>query len=94
MAALAASGASAAQVNRGCTRADVVRAVRLLKDAGYKLDLHLMPNLPGASPEIDRAMFDEALTDPDLQADQWKARRGGRSLILFPLFYFLTLPLI
>lgn len=33
-----------------------------------QIDIHLMPNLPGASPEIDREMFDRVLSDPDLQA--------------------------
>jgi radical SAM superfamily enzyme YgiQ (UPF0313 family) len=45
------------RINRGCTTADAKRAIRLLKDACYKIDIHLMPNLPGASPEIDRRMF-------------------------------------
>ena len=43
------------KINRGCTTADTVAAVRRLKDAGYKIDIHLMPNLPGASAEQDRA---------------------------------------
>lgn len=33
-----------------------------------------MPNLPGATVEGDKAMFDRVLSDPDLQADQWKVR--------------------
>ena len=36
------------QINRGCTTADAIRAIRLLKDSCYKIDIHLMPNLPGA----------------------------------------------
>jgi histone acetyltransferase (RNA polymerase elongator complex component) len=31
-----------------------------------------MPDLPGATPELDRLMFDDVLDNPDLQADQWK----------------------
>jgi histone acetyltransferase (RNA polymerase elongator complex component) len=34
-------------INRGCTTADTVRAMRLLKDAAFKIDFHLMPDLPG-----------------------------------------------
>ena len=49
-----------------------LQAIALLKDCGYKLDLHLMPNLPGASAELDARMFHEVLTDEWLQADQWK----------------------
>lgn len=61
-----------AKINRGSTHADMVRAVRLLKDACYKLDIHIMPNLPGASVDLDKAMFERVLGDEELQADQWK----------------------
>jgi len=60
------------KINRGCTTADTARALRLLKDACYKVDIHLMPNLPGADVETDRAMFERVLGDEALQADQWK----------------------
>uniref|UniRef100_A0AAV1TAN3 tRNA carboxymethyluridine synthase n=1 Tax=Peronospora matthiolae TaxID=2874970 RepID=A0AAV1TAN3_9STRA len=60
------------KINRGCTTADAVRALKLLRDCCYKTDIHLMPNLPGSDPEKDRAMFDYVLQSPDLQADQWK----------------------
>jgi len=60
------------RINRGCTTADTKRALRLLKDSCYKVDIHLMPNLPGANPELDRQMFETVLADEDLQADQWK----------------------
>ncbi|KAJ8601189.1 hypothetical protein CTAYLR_003217 [Chrysophaeum taylorii] len=59
-------------VNRGHGRAETATALRLLKDACYKVDIHLMPNLPGATPEKDIAMFDDVLSSEDLQADQWK----------------------
>ena len=60
------------KINRGCTNADTERALRLLKDACYKVDIHLMPNLPGSDPERDAAMFARVLDDEALQADQWK----------------------
>lgn len=59
-------------INRGSTNADSVRATRLLKDAGFKIDYHLMPDLPGSTPSTDMKMFDYVLSSPDLQADQWK----------------------
>lgn len=59
-------------INRGCTTADAIAATRLLKDAGFKIDYHLMPDLPGTTPENDLKMFDYVLSSPDLQADQWK----------------------
>jgi ELP3 family radical SAM enzyme/protein acetyltransferase len=59
-------------VNRQSTREDAANAIKLLKDSCFKVDIHLMPDLPGASPNIDKAMFDDVLTSPYLQADQWK----------------------
>ena len=58
--------------NRECTTAEVIRAMKLCKDECFKIDIHLMPDLPGSSPEKDREMFERVLSDPDLQADQWK----------------------
>ncbi len=60
------------KVNRGCTNAHSMEALRLLKDTCYKVDVHLMPNLPGASLEADETMFQDMLHHPGLQADQWK----------------------
>ena len=60
------------KINRKCTTSQVKEALRLLKDSCYKVDIHLMPNLPGSSPEKDMAMFDNVLYNEDLQADQWK----------------------
>lgn len=39
-------------------------ALRLLKNACYKVDIHLMPNLPGASVELDREMFQQVCDHP------------------------------
>mmetsp|Transcript_2602 Transcript_2602/g.2960 ORF Transcript_2602/g.2960 Transcript_2602/m.2960 type:complete len:676 (+) Transcript_2602:94-2121(+) len=60
------------KINRGCTTEDTKKALKLLKDSCYKIDIHLMPNLPGSNPEKDAEMFRQVLYDPDLQADQWK----------------------
>lgn len=59
-------------VNRQSTREDTRNAIKLLKDSCFKVDIHLMPDLPGATPALDRVMFDDVLSDPYLQADQWK----------------------
>ena len=49
--------------------AEIRQATRQLKDAGFKVAYHLMPNLPGATPESDlesaRRLFDEAAYRPD-----------------------------
>eukprot|EP00308_Calcidiscus_leptoporus_P021320 CAMPEP_0119361664 /NCGR_PEP_ID=MMETSP1334-20130426/8920_1 /TAXON_ID=127549 /ORGANISM="Calcidiscus leptoporus, Strain RCC1130" /LENGTH=662 /DNA_ID=CAMNT_0007376737 /DNA_START=32 /DNA_END=2020 /DNA_ORIENTATION=+ len=60
------------KINRGCTTQHAITALRRLKDACYKVDVHLMPNLPGSSMALDQAMFERMLSDADLQADQWK----------------------
>ncbi|KAJ1638311.1 hypothetical protein T492DRAFT_944889 [Pavlovales sp. CCMP2436] len=59
-------------INRGAYDSDTVRALRLLKDACFKVDVHLMPNLPGATPDLDTAMFKTMSFGADHQADQWK----------------------
>ena len=42
---------------RGHTSADTLRATALLRAAGFKIVLHWMPNLLGATPESDRQDF-------------------------------------
>jgi len=59
-------------VNRKCYTKDTINAIRLLKQAGIKVVVHLMPDLPGSTPEQDKWMFDEAINNPDLQFDDIK----------------------
>jgi len=59
-------------VNRKCYTKHTIQAIRLLKQAGLKVVVHLMPDLPGSSPEQDKWMFDEAINNPDLQFDDIK----------------------
>jgi ELP3 family radical SAM enzyme/protein acetyltransferase len=60
------------KINRGHTIETAYNAIKLLKDNGYKVDIHLMPNLPGSSYEQDIQMLNDALYDDRLQADQLK----------------------
>ena len=60
------------KINRGCTTADAVKAVALLKQHCFKVDIHLMPDLPFSSVEADMDMFDFVLDTEHLQADHWK----------------------
>ena len=46
------------KINRGHTIEQLLWAMRYLKDNCFKIDIHIMPDLPGASPEIDKDMFD------------------------------------
>jgi ELP3 family radical SAM enzyme/protein acetyltransferase len=59
-------------VNRQCYLKDTFRAIKNLKDVGLKVDIHVMPQLPGASPNDDESMFIELIHNEDLQADQIK----------------------
>jgi len=60
------------KINRKCYTKDTIRAIRLLKQCGFKVVVHLMPDLPGSSPELDLDMFERAITDPDVQFDDVK----------------------
>lgn len=44
-------------INRKCTTERYINGLKLLKDVGYKVDIHIMANLPFSSPEIDRRML-------------------------------------
>jgi ELP3 family radical SAM enzyme/protein acetyltransferase len=75
-------------INRGCYLRHTMKSLHILKQNGYKVDIHLMPDLPGSNYEIDKNMFDTILDinsitkkediydynlkSPELQADQWK----------------------
>jgi ELP3 family radical SAM enzyme/protein acetyltransferase len=60
------------KIKRGHSVEKVYQAIKLLKDNGYKIDIHLMPNLPGSSSEMDKEMLDASLYDERLQVDQYK----------------------
>ena len=57
-------------VNRGYTIDDVVHAFKIARDAGYKIVAHMMPGLPGSSPEKDiedfRRLFEDDAFKPDM----------------------------
>lgn len=59
-------------VNRGHGVRASRQAVKLLKDYGFKVELHIMTDLPGATPEGDRACYKEVLCGPDLIPDYMK----------------------
>lgn len=50
----------------------VRRALGLLRTAGFKLHLHWMPNLYGATPDKDRADFARFFDDPAIRPDELK----------------------
>ena len=57
---------------RGQTVKQTIKATKLLKEAGFKVMYHLMPNLPGSTLKKDLAMFKEIFKNPDFQPDLLK----------------------
>jgi len=57
---------------RGHKVKEIVEATKLLKDAGFKISYHLMPNLPGSTPAKDVQMFKKLFTNPNFQPDMIK----------------------
>src|SRR3989344_2162065 len=60
------------KVNRGHTVQDVIEATRLLKDSGFKVGMHWMPNLPGSTVEHDYELFNMIFEDENYKPDQLK----------------------
>jgi len=50
----------------------IVNATKLLKDAGFKINYHMMLNLPGSTLKKDEKMFEELFSNSDFQPDQLK----------------------
>jgi ELP3 family radical SAM enzyme/protein acetyltransferase len=60
-------------VNRGHGIKHSKKAIKLLKDYGFKLELHIMTDLPGTTPEKDKECYTKVLqSDPDLIPDYMK----------------------
>ena len=59
-------------LQRNCPTDKTISAIHLLKQAAFKVVCHLMPDLPGSSPEKDRWMFNETLFNPLVQFDDVK----------------------
>lgn len=59
-------------VKRDDSVANVARATAMLRDFGFKITYHLMPGLPGATPEGDYRVFKKIFSDPGFQPDMLK----------------------
>jgi elongator complex protein 3 (tRNA carboxymethyluridine synthase) len=57
---------------RGHDVATTRRAVRLLRQAGFKVQAHWMPNLYGSSPQRDIEDFERLFSDADFRPDEVK----------------------
>ncbi len=61
-----------AKNHRGHDVAATRRAVRLLREGGFKLHAHWMPNLYGSDPRRDVDDFQKLFEDPDFRPDELK----------------------
>jgi ELP3 family radical SAM enzyme/protein acetyltransferase len=60
-------------VNRGHGIKQSKQAIKLLKEYGFKIEMHVMTDLPNSSPEEDKLCYTKILqTDPDLIPDYMK----------------------
>ena len=58
--------------NRGHTLNDVLEAFRIARNAGYKIVAHMMPGLPGSTPEKDIEDFKRLFEDDAFRPDMLK----------------------
>jgi ELP3 family radical SAM enzyme/protein acetyltransferase len=63
------------KVNRMCKTETTIKAIKLLKDCGYKIDGHFMPNLPGSTLDNDTEMFHQLL------GGSYKNEKGSLDLL-------------
>lgn len=54
---------------RGHYKLHVIRAMKLMKNYGFKVCFHLMPGLPGSNPEKDLVWMKEIFQNPDFCPD-------------------------
>ena len=59
-------------INRGHTVEDVYDSFQIARDSGYKIVAHMMPGLPGSSPEKDLQDFRNLFEDQRLRPDMLK----------------------
>jgi elongator complex protein 3 (tRNA carboxymethyluridine synthase) len=58
--------------DRGHDIAETIRATKLLKDAGFKINYHMMPGLLGSSSQKDYKMFEQLFSNQNFQPDMLK----------------------
>ncbi len=58
--------------NRGHTVEDTAKALKVARDAGLKVTVHMMPGLPGATPSDDLKDFRRLFADEDFGPDMMK----------------------
>lgn len=59
-------------VKRGHSTRDSIEAIRIARDAGLKINAHIMPNLPGSDYNRDLTLFRTIFSDSDYRPDMLK----------------------
>jgi elongator complex protein 3 len=59
-------------IRRGHGANETIQATELLKNYGFKVDFHLMPQLPGSTPAKDARMLAEIFDNPNYRPDMIK----------------------
>ena len=59
-------------IKRGHNTKDSIEAIRIAKDAGLKINAHIMPNLPGSNYFQDIELFDELFSNANYRPDMLK----------------------
>lgn len=54
------------------TNKESIKATKILKDAGFKVVAHMMPNLLWSTPELDKKALKEVFNNPDFRPDELK----------------------
>ena len=57
---------------RGHGNFESIGATKMLKDAGFKVVAHMMPNLLGSTPELDKASMQECFENQLFRPDELK----------------------
>ena len=60
------------KINRGHSLEAVVKATKTLRNTGFKINYHFMPNLPGSNPDKDIQMAKLMFSDPRFKPDTLK----------------------
>ncbi|MBW2995572.1 tRNA uridine(34) 5-carboxymethylaminomethyl modification radical SAM/GNAT enzyme Elp3, partial [Candidatus Woesearchaeota archaeon] len=60
------------KIERGHTVSDAVDSIKILKDLGFKINLHYMPGLPGLSSKKDFQGMKQLFSNPDYRPDMLK----------------------
>ena len=59
-------------VNRGHHVEQSIKAIHMLRTNGFKIDIHIMPDLPGSDPTKDKVMIQKILESPEFIPDYLK----------------------